>query len=161
MCTIAAKRLTAVILVEWNWNCTGVETYPVSDQTLFFRPGRSSSRTERMMLDGMIEHFFAPFPSDFQLCSSHTPLLTTSRLSPLAAQPLNQLVCYWDRRETEARLVCLHASPALVSHWWCPCNIYTGSTHSVGMSQGTPYFLVKRSLESQGKLFVSRQEVWR
>ena len=73
MCTFAAKRLTAVILVEWNWNCTGVETYPVSDQTLF--SARAGVAAERMMLDGMIEHFFAPFPpSDFQLCSSHTPL---------------------------------------------------------------------------------------
>ena len=121
MCTFAAKRLTAVILVEWNWNCTGVETYP-SDQTLF--SARAGVAAERwMMLDGMIEHFFAPFPSDFQLCSSHTPL-TPLDLTPLAAQPLNQLVCYWDRRETETRLVCLLASPALVSHWWCPCTIY-------------------------------------
>ena len=40
MCTFAAKRLTAVILVEWNWNCTGVETYPVSAVTRhFFPPG--------------------------------------------------------------------------------------------------------------------------
>ena len=157
MCTFAAKRLTAVILVEWNWNCTGVETYP-SDQTLF--SARAGVAAERwMMLDGMIEHFFAPFPSDFQLCSSHTPL-TPLDLTPLAAQPLNQLVCYWDRRETETRLVCLLASPALVSH----CRalaLYTGSPHSVSMSQGTPNFLVKRSLESQGKLFGSRQEVWR
>ena len=113
MCTFAAKKLAAVTLVvrdEWNWNCTQVETYPARDQTLF--SARAGVAERRMMLDGMIEHFFAS-PSDFQLCSSHTPLESHHHSSTsLWRQPLNQLVRYWDRRET--RLVC--SPPPHLSH---------------------------------------------
>ena len=100
MCTFAAKNklAAAVTLVEWNWNCTGVETYPVSDQTLFSaRAGVADWR----MLDGMIEHFFAPFPSDFQLCSSHTPLTLLDLTLWRHSHSINSFVIGTEGRQTD------------------------------------------------------------